>query len=552
MPASSSNRWLNSEAPLRVAFYAVIAVYLQTVTFDFVYDDHAAIQLNRWLDSWSGLRHIFTGQLWGFSDAFIPARHYRPFELAWLWVVSHLFAPAPGWFHLAALFMHLVAVYLAYRLAKALLNDDLGAACAAGLFAIHPTKVETVAWITAATEPLQAIFIFGALLAYLDSRDSKTNAGKWVLVSFFCCLAALLTKETAVVVPAIILALEIWMPAGGRQQSALRIARAAVPSLLAVAIFLVARTAVLHGLGEWVIPGSPMTVLFTAPTAFWLYVRQILWPVRLSILYPITVIDHFSGRQVLLPAAGFFVLAALYWRWARRSAVLKVAAVWFLLTIMPVVGEFQWAQLHDRHLYLPLFAVGLMLAVAMRQVPWPAAVRADSAQAAVAVALVLVMAVVSAREIRTWDSDLSVFTRAVQVAPANSEAIDLLAETQFMGGQREAALATLQHGLQAAPNSDRLIFSLGSYYYEMGRYDEARLYLGQVVNMRTDSDRRATALFALSNIDLQQHDFDAAERRLRAAIDLTPSVAGYRRALEELRRAQALRSPRPATAGAPN
>ena len=143
--------------------------------------------------------------------------------------------------------------------------------------------------------------------------------------------------------------------------------------------------------------------------------------------------------------------------------------MWFLLTIIPVVGEFQWVQLHDRHLYLPSFAVALMLAVALRQIRWTASVPAESAQAALALALVLVMAVLSAREVRVWDSDLSVFTRAVQLAPTNPEAIDLLAEAQFYGGQKEQALGTLQRGLQLAPNSDRLTFSLGTYYYQLDR-----------------------------------------------------------------------------------
>ena len=207
MAVFSSHRWLHREAPLRVAFYSLLAVYLQTVTFDFVYDDHVAILLNPWLDSWSGLKHIFTGQLWGFSDAFIPARHYRPMYLAWLWLVQHLFTQAPGWFHLCALFTHLLAVYLAYRFARALLHDDLAAAIAAACFAIHPTKVEGVAWITAATEPLQAIFVFAALLTYLRSRESKQHAAPWTLASFLFCLAALMTKETAVVLPAIMVAL---------------------------------------------------------------------------------------------------------------------------------------------------------------------------------------------------------------------------------------------------------------------------------------------------------------------------------------------------------
>ncbi len=540
----------NKDALLRATFYLLLVVYLQTVTFDFVYDDHAAILLNRWLDSWSGLKHIFTGDLWGFSDAYIPVCHYRPLYLAWLWSVRHLFSAAPGWFHLCALLTHVAAVYLAFLVARELLKHDVPAACAAAFFALHPTKVETVAWITAATEPLQAVFVFGALLAFLRTRETQHRRALGAVICFVLALAALLVKETAVVLPVIIFALEWLLSGDGGQHRLLAAVKAAAPSAAAAGVFFCVRWVVLQGFGESVVPPKINEVVFTAPAAFWLYVRQTLWPVHLSILYPVVDIQNFSTVGVLLPALGFLVLAILYWRWARRSPVLTFAVIWFLVTLIPVVGEFRWIQLHDRHLYLPTFGVGLMFAVALGQIRWKGQVISQQATIGLCLAVIITMAAIGGREARVWDSDLSVFTRAVEVAPVNPEAIEVLAEAQFTGGQTSAAFATLRHGLAVLPDSDRLTYSLGTYYYETGQYEQARAPLERVVVMRTETARRATALFLLSNIELQQQNFAEAERRLRAAIELTPSVAGYQRALEQLHRAQAMQAS-PAQRSAP-
>lgn len=178
-------RVLGSELLLQFAFFSSLAIYLQTISFSFVYDDFAIIVLNPWLASWHGLTQMFLHHSWAFTDVPQPARHYRPVFLVWLWVVQHVFSPSPGWYHLCSIFTHLLAVYLAYRLAKVLLKDQLGAAIAVLLFAVHPTKVEGVSWIAAATEPLMAVFFLlpSSLISAPAKACAIVGAGSWHLFS---------------------------------------------------------------------------------------------------------------------------------------------------------------------------------------------------------------------------------------------------------------------------------------------------------------------------------------------------------------------------------
>ncbi len=535
-------RVLGSELLLQFAFFLSLAIYLQTISFSFVYDDFAIIVLNPWLASWHGLTQMFLYHSWAFTDVPQPARHYRPVFLVWLWVVQHVFSPSPGWYHLCSIFTHLLAVYLAYRLAKVLLKDQLGAAIAVLLFAVHPTKVEGVSWIAAATEPLMAVFFFAAVLAYIRSRESVRHRWCWTLASFFCALAALLTKETAVVLPGIILAYELlFVSSEVSRHRLLRLAALVSPYVLADAIWFCARFLVLHGAGENAIPASIKVTLLTSPLAFWLYIRQLLWPVNLSALYPEASVSQFSMVHTVIPAAAFLVLGAAYWVWSRRIPELKFAAIWFLLTLAPVIMGFAWIQLHDRHLYLPSFAAALVAAIAIRRARWPASANHDQVQVAATLAIALVMSVISANEARVWDSELTVFARAASVSPTNIEAVEMLAHVQSDNGQPQLALATLNHALQLRPDSARLAVGLANQYFGQGDYVHARPLLEKLTKAE-NPDYRATALYKLSVMELRQNHLDAAESLLRAAINAAPDSAGYRRSLDILQRTKSARA----------
>lgn len=533
------SRFLKADFLLQFALFATLVVYLQTINFAFVYDDFGAIVLNPWLSSWHGLAQMFQHHVAAYSDTPMPARHYRPVFLVWLWMVRHVFAPTPGWYHLCSIFAHLLATGLAYLLAKRLLKDELAAAIAVVLFAMHPTKVEAVAWISAGTDPLMAVFFFLTVLTYIRFRESTHRRAPWLVASFLCAIAALLTKETAVVLPGIILAYE-WLfqkPAEGKRHL-LKIAALVSPYILANALWFYVRFLVLHGAGDGAIPASPKITLLTAPVAFWLYVRQLVWPINLSALYPDATVRQFSLVHTVLPVAALIVLAVLYFIWARRDSVLKFAAVWFLLTIAPVTFGFIWIQLHDRHLYLPSFAASLMVATAICRMKWPAFPNREQVQVAVVLVIALAMSIISASETRVWESELTVFTRAVNVAPDNIEAVTLLSEALSDNGQHQLAMETLLHSLQSHPNSERLVFTVANSYYGIGDYTHARPLLERLARHSENIDYRSCALYELSVIELQQNHYDTAESLLKEAVRVAPSVTGYKKFLDNVQRTQ--------------
>jgi tetratricopeptide (TPR) repeat protein len=533
-------RFLGEDLLVRLAIFATLATYLQTVNFAYIYDDFPAIVMNPWLSSWRGLVQIFAHHSWGFIDGgSISARHYRPVFLLWLWMIQHVFSPSPGWYHLCSVLVHLVAIVLAHRLAKILLQDELGAAIATVLFAAHPTKVEAVSWISAASDPLMAVFFFGTILTYIRARESVSHRSPWFVASFLCALAALFTKESAVVLPGVIFAYECFFRKSSQgKRSFSSLVLLVFPYLAADFLWFFIRSLMVRGFTDSAIPSSIKVTLLTSPIAFWLYIRQLAWPVNLSALYPDVSVDHFSLIHTVLPVVAFLAMAAIYYRYAQSVAVLKFAATWFLLTLVPTIAGFTWIQLHDRHLYLPSFGVALMAAVAIRKLKWPAFENCEQLQVAFVLVIALVLVVISAIETRAWCSELTVFSRAVRIAPDNTEGISMLARAQFDAGNPELAFQTLQQALQRQPNSERLTFLLARKYYERGDYPHARPLLEKLARSPIVPEDRSEAFFELSMIELRDGHNVSAESLLRAAIQVAPKNAGYRHVLDHLQQAR--------------
>lgn len=508
---------------LRIAFVLTFLAYLRTVTYDFVFDDHLQVAMNPWIVSWGGLKYIFTMQSWAFVDFETPARFYRPLYLAWLWAVRMVSDGAPGWFHLAELLSHLGVTWLAYLLARRLLRNDRAAAIAALLFALHPTKIESVAWVAGATEVVHAAFFFGLFVAYFRWREEPKL--RWMAVSVACFGAAVLAKETALLAPALLLAYE-WMAAerGSRQRSVAHLLRLAVPFAVVGVVYWVARMKVLGTMADLSGDLSLTKTFYTVPLAFCWYLKQLAWPFHLSLFYPEMIVRNpeamrFFGASVVL----LLVAATLGWA-ARRSSEMKFLGLWLLATLVPVVGGILVLQPHDRYLYLPSFAFAVMLAALISKLNHKAAVIA-------VVALALSYATATFIDEKIWEDDRHLFTRAVEVAPDLPHVWELLAGTYSGMGDIPSGLKILEEGDRRIPNSIPITYSLAVTYYNIPDYDRASEYFRRAIALNPGRRIEGLSCYQLGMIAHVQGRDAEAEPLLRRAIQLTPKAAGFHRAL---------------------
>src|SRR5262249_37080887 len=151
----------------------------------------------------------FTADVWAHVTLDVgdrPPAYYRPLFLAWLFANYQLFGTDPAGWHLASVLLHLLATVLAYRFVRAITGKPFPAALAALLFGLHPVPVESVTWISGTTEPLMAAAFLASVLCYMRGRETESSL--WSALSILLFGLALLAKETAIMLPAVLLAYE--------------------------------------------------------------------------------------------------------------------------------------------------------------------------------------------------------------------------------------------------------------------------------------------------------------------------------------------------------
>ena len=182
---------------------ATFLAYAATLALGFVFDDHVLIVSNDSIRAWHYFPTYFTSHIWSFRYPHLLANYYRPLFLTWLRVNDMLFGLRPWGWHLTSVLAHLGVTCLVYCLCFRLTRDLWVAGLAGLLFGLHPVHVEAVADITSIQEPLSTLFILGALLTFCRGRESSRGV-RWLAASLLLTAAALLSKESGMVVPVLI------------------------------------------------------------------------------------------------------------------------------------------------------------------------------------------------------------------------------------------------------------------------------------------------------------------------------------------------------------
>ena len=444
---------------------AVFAVYSPSLNFDFVLDDHRFVGDPR-LQSWGHVWEYFTSYVWSqFTGG--PLSFYRPVFVVWMRLNFILTGASPWGWHLLSIAKHAAVAMLLGLLVWKLLKDRVAALMAAALFAIHPAQAESVAWVTV-PDPLMSAGVLGSLLLYLgyasrrsDDRTaseerlrqkskkekrapSKTHSRAWwIAASTAAFLAALMAKETAVVVPAVVFVMALNLPLDemGIRTKQRRIGvqvasafRATLPFLGATLIYFLLR---LNAVGQ-ISPQTQhlpwKTLLLSWPATLWFYVKVMLWPVHERAFADPSVVELFSVRGVVVPGLVVFcagVLLVSACRWAMRTArrnlpaheladIQRALLLSSSLLVLPILlalnlnslnpGDF----LHGRYTYLALGGLALLLATG-----WRLATKLRLVLMVTGGLLAAVFAVLTVQQERMWKDDLTVFTVAHEYAPHN-------------------------------------------------------------------------------------------------------------------------------------
>ncbi len=474
-----------------------------------VWDDTLEVTQNPVLREPGGLARIWTGPVG--SD-------YLPLKTTVLWLEWRRWGENPAGYHAVSIALHLLGALLFWRLLAQL---GVRLAWAGGLlFAVHPLTVESVAWVSELKNTLSLNFLLLALILFLDFDEKPAGRRPGYWLSLLCFLAALLSKASVVMAPAVIL-LYAWWRRGrlGRRD----LISAAPFFALSLALGLVtvhfqSRLAI----GQWTIPwdglGSRLAVV-GLNLAF--YLRTCLWPSGLLPIYPQWDVNPPALIQ-FLPWVPLLALA--WWLGTRRTAwsrAILFGLGCFALNLLPVLGfvpmsyfHFSWAA--DHLAYLPLLGVIGLAAAGLDLVrPRPAL------WAGLAVLTVLLVAQ-SRRYAASFRDDGALWSRTLEGNPSAWLAHNNLANFLAARGEREAAMGHFAEALRLKPDYAEAHYNWGLALALAGRLPEAVSHYEAALRLRPDS---AVMQEKLGNALVNLGRPEEAMVHYRKALELDPGSA---------------------------
>ena len=427
----------------------VWGVFGQTVRFGFVnYDDPLYILQNPTVRS--GLS--WHGMVWAFTH--IHSQNWHPLTSISHMLDCQLFGLNAGGHHFVNVLLHSIAAVVLFFALNKMTCARWRSAFATALFAIHPLRVESVAWVAERKDVLSGVFFMGTLVAY--ACYARQPAKLRYLLALVLFAFGLMAKPMLVTLPIILLLLDYW-PLGrfnGSPHALRRLLVEKIPFIALSAASCVA-TLVVQNLALGTTAQLPLRWRITnALFSYAEYLRQFVWPLRLSPFY-IHPENRLPLWQIALACIFLAAISAIAIRLRRKRPYVIVGWCWYLVMLLPVIGLVQVGlQGHaDRYTYLP--HIGLCLAFTWTIADLVTQSRAKSpvlisfASAGVIVALALL----TWRQTAHWRDTESLWRHALMIEPNSDVAHAGLAGILLARGHVDEAIEHYQRAIALRPGN---------------------------------------------------------------------------------------------------
>lgn len=455
-------------APSVLVILVAVAAYAATLGYDFVWDDTLLIQQSWRLHHWRELPSLLVSHFW--AEVGEASHYYRPLITLTFFLDMQVWGPRPFGFHLTNVLAHVAVTLAVLAVARRAVGDGLAAAICALAFALHPVHAESVSFISGRTDVIATLFFLLALLAYDRSRDH----GRWLPVacSLGAYLLALLAKEVAITLPAILLLWDRLVRGDLRDRGALWRAAPRYAAYGAVTgLYVALRVFALGGLvdsstGAW---GPLLTRTLTAIKIAGWYAWITIVPYPASAFHAISPDPAPPGFTWWLAAAGLAVVSGAA-AWAvRRAPAAGFGALWFWITLAPSVAvnllPLPSSIMAERFLYLPTVGFCLVLGWIASRLLGPVVLgRAGQVRPVPALGLAAVLlayGVLTLWRNEDWRDEYRLYSHMVERSPGAAVPLVNLAFAQLPRGEVEPASRHLREAVRLAPGNARAHAGLG-------------------------------------------------------------------------------------------
>ena len=432
-----------------------------------------------------------------------------------------LFEMDAGGHHVTSLLFHVASTLVLFLVFHRMTGALWPSAFVAAVFALHPTHVESVAWACEKKDVVSTLFWFLTMAAYARYA-ARPSPGRYALV-FAVFGLGLTAKQMAVTLPFVLLLLD-WWPLERLDRSNVRRAILEKLPLLALAVTVSVVTVFAQQAGGHLkaVETFPLGVrAANAAVSYATYLVMLVWPADLGMFY-------IHPRSVVLwkAAGGAALMAGLsvaFLWFGRRHRFLTVGWLWYVGTLVPVIGLLQVGQLRlaDRYTYVPYVGLAVILA-------WgaPLLVRRKNALAAVAALALVVCGVLASLQVRRWKDNLTILEHTVQVDPDNYILHDVVGSWLAKQGRYDEAREHYDASIRVRPDRAWSHYHLGVVCLHEERFAEATDHFAEAVRLRSDF---LVARYNLAAALLRLNRVDEAIEQYREAIEIDPgSIEAHR------------------------
>ena len=485
------------------------ALFSPAIGYDFInYDDNLYVYKNA---------HVLQGLNWsGLVYAFhtIDGVSWMPATWISFMLDTSLAGPFPAGYHLTSIILHSASAGLLFLALQRMTKQTWSAALVAALFACHPQRSESVAWVAERKDVLSVFFWMLGLLAY--ARYAEQPGPRRMTCVAVCLLLGVMAKPMVVSFPLVLMLLDFW-PLRRLGNSIAELRAKAWPLVKEkIPLFIICAVAAAVTIWSQTDTGGIMPVhfpwylkLFRVTENVGFYCRAFFVPIKLTILYQT---EKLAYLHVALVGLTLLMISILALRRAWRWPWLAVGWFWFLFTIAPVAGIIRIGEITvaDRYSYLP--SVGLALMVAYSAVAltahWP---RLRSSLTGTLAGWILFCALATWADLPRWRDTYSIFESAYRNG-GHFVACDQLAALLYARREYQQSLVVCNHGLKANPECASLYNTRGGNHYMLGDFDGALADFNRAIEIKpTFSD----PYYSRALIHIQHKEFSEARADLK-------------------------------------
>ncbi len=517
-----------------VLAFATFIAYEQVRHNEFVdYDDYTYVVDNSYVNRGITRESV----VWAFTTPLLC--NWHPLTQLSHTLDCELFGLNPLWHHLTSLLFHIAATLLLFWVLKRMTGKIWCSAFVAAAFALHPLHVESVAWVAERKDVLSGFFWMLTIAAYIRYAK-RAGIGSYLLVLLSFSMG-LMAKPMVVTLPFVLLLLDYW-PLGRFEwrpqsrletlsrsksvgsnrhgRSVLRLIGEKIPLFALAAVSSVIAYIVQQKGGA--MAEIPLNFrIFNALNSCFNYIVKMAYPSGLAVLYPFQT--KLRVDMALLVIVGISICAVL---WRRQRPWLIVGWLWYLGTLVPVIGLVSVGDqaMADRYTYLP--SIGIFIVVAWGAAELLGRWRYRKIGLAISAGIVLTALLVCTRmQVRHWRNDLTLFGHAIEVTKNNYRMHNRYGVALDKKGLLDKAITHYKKAIRIHPYFTPAYNNLGSTLARQGKLNEAVLYFTKALEIDFNF---ADAHNNLGYTLMSQGNLDRAVTHFIKALQLNPSFTAAR------------------------